>query len=110
MIRQPPRSTRTDTHFPYTTLCRAPEDRARVFEKFERGDPHTRETGAGLGLALAKSLIELHGGRIELDSEPGKGARFTCRLPRGETGSAADGSDAKTAPCPDLPSPSPVSS
>ena len=87
-----------------------PEDRARVFEKFERGDPHTRETGAGLGLALAKSLIELHGGRIELDSEPGKGARFTCRLPCGETGSAADGSDAKTAPCPNLPSPSPVSS
>ncbi len=37
--------------------------------------------GAGLGLSLVKSLIELHGGWVELDSEPGGGTRVTCHLP-----------------------------
>ena len=53
-------------------------DQTRVFEKFERG---VRQSGAGLGLSLVKSLIELHGGTIVMDSAPGQGTRITCRLP-----------------------------
>ena len=59
----------------------SPEDQERVFSKFERVDPNARESGAGLGLALTKSLIELHGGTVELESAPGKGTRAVCRVP-----------------------------
>jgi signal transduction histidine kinase len=58
----------------------AREHQARVFEKFERGNPHGRSAGAGLGLSLVKSFIELHGGRVEMDSQPGQGTRVTCYL------------------------------
>jgi signal transduction histidine kinase len=57
------------------------EDQARIFEKFERGNPHARQSGPGLGLSLVKSFIELHGGRIELESRPGRGTTVTCYLP-----------------------------
>ena len=53
-------------------------DQARVFEKFERG---VRQPGAGLGLSLVKSLIELHGGTVMIESASGQGTRVTCRLP-----------------------------
>jgi len=56
-------------------------DHERVFEKFERGSPYSRESGAGLGLSLVKSLIELHGGSIAIASEPGSGTTILCRLP-----------------------------
>ena len=56
----------------------AAEDQARIFEKFERGN--TRQSGAGLGLALVKSFIELHGGTVELRSSPGEGTTVTCWL------------------------------
>jgi signal transduction histidine kinase len=56
-------------------------DHQRVFEKFERGSPYSRESGAGLGLSLVKSLIELHGGSIAIASEPGSGTTILCRLP-----------------------------
>jgi signal transduction histidine kinase len=59
----------------------APEDQARVFNKFERGHGAHSQIGAGLGLALVKSLIELHGGRVELKSAPGEGTSVTCRIP-----------------------------
>lgn len=59
----------------------APEDQERVFQRFERGDPHARESGTGLGLALVKSLVELHGGGVKLESAPGQGTKATCRLP-----------------------------
>lgn len=58
------------------------EDRARVFGKFERRSGQGRQSGAGLGLSLVKSLIELHGGWVELDSEPDRGTRVTCHVPR----------------------------
>jgi signal transduction histidine kinase len=56
-------------------------DQGRVFEKFERGNPPTRESGAGLGLSLVKNLIELHGGSVAIESEPGSGTTIVCRLP-----------------------------
>ena len=56
----------------------APADQERVFEKFERG---VRQPGAGLGLSLVKSLIELHGGSVAIESASGCGTRITCRLP-----------------------------
>jgi signal transduction histidine kinase len=59
----------------------APEHQARVFEKFERGDSRSRQVGAGLGLSLVKSFIELHHGRIELESALAQGTRVTCWLP-----------------------------
>jgi hypothetical protein len=53
-------------------------EQARVLEKFERG---TRQSGAGLGLSLVKSLIELHGGTVMIESATGRGTRIVCRLP-----------------------------
>lgn len=58
-------------------------DRARIFKIFEQG-PHilkTKQMGAGLGLSLVKSLIELHGGEIHIDSTQGKGTTITCTVP-----------------------------
>jgi signal transduction histidine kinase len=57
------------------------EDRERVFGRFERGSRETRHNGAGLGLSLVKSLIELHGGRVELASRDGGGTRVICHVP-----------------------------
>ncbi|MGF1592366.1 MAG: ATP-binding protein [Kiloniellaceae bacterium] len=59
------------------------EDHDRVFGKFERGSRDQRQGGAGLGLSLVKSLIELHGGRVELESHVGGGTRVTCHVPLG---------------------------
>jgi signal transduction histidine kinase len=56
-------------------------DRERVFGKFERANSQARQSGAGLGLSLVKSFIELHGGRIEIESEVNKGTRITCYVP-----------------------------
>ncbi|NIA68007.1 PAS domain-containing protein [Pelagibius litoralis] len=57
------------------------EDQERVFGKFERGTRDNRQAGAGLGLSLVKSLIELHGGEIEMESEVGGGTKVTCHVP-----------------------------
>ncbi|MDJ0946953.1 MAG: PAS-domain containing protein [Kiloniellales bacterium] len=57
------------------------EEHGRVFDKFIRGPGNPRQAGAGLGLSLVRSLIELHGGRIELASELDRGTKVTCRIP-----------------------------
>ena len=64
----------------------APGDLPHVFERFYRGDPsRTRTTGGfGLGLAIAKALVEAYGGTITADSAPGKGTRMTVELPVGQ--------------------------
>jgi signal transduction histidine kinase len=60
----------------------APEDQELVFERFARGGRPGQEIGGvGLGLSLVKSLIELHGGTVALESTPGTGTRVTCRIP-----------------------------
>ncbi len=66
-----------------------PSDRERIFERFERaGSPvHPGQSGVGVGLSLVKSLAEWHGGRVGLESEPGRGSRFWVELPA-EAGAA----------------------
>jgi signal transduction histidine kinase len=65
----------------------APEDQERIFEEFQQTDTGTRQAeGTGLGLALSKRLIELHGGRIWVESTPGAGSTFTFTLPAGARG------------------------
>ena len=59
----------------------SPEDQARIFEEFYQLSPGTTQEGTGLGLALTKRLVDLHGGHLGLESSPGKGATFTVRLP-----------------------------
>jgi len=56
------------------------EDQARVFDSFVRT---VHNSGAGLGLALVRSFVELHGGQVELKSEAGQGTTVTVRLPTG---------------------------
>ncbi len=65
----------------------APEDQATVFEEFQQvGKPSDRSReGTGLGLTLAKRFVELHGGRIWLESAVGKGTTFAFAIPVGHT-------------------------
>ena len=60
-----------------------PEVVSRIFEPFYRADPARSSVseGAGLGLSLVKWIIDQHQGRIEVDSQPGRGSTFTVRLP-----------------------------
>jgi two-component system OmpR family sensor kinase len=53
----------------------------RIFERFVRLDRAPSGEGAGLGLAITQAVAEAHGGRVELDSRPGNGARFTVIIP-----------------------------
>ncbi|GGE42991.1 two-component sensor histidine kinase [Marinicauda pacifica] len=60
----------------------APERQAKIFERFESGEGG----GAGLGLALVNDIVRLHGGWVELESEPGKGTTVMCHLPTTASG------------------------
>ena len=60
------------------------DQQARLFRRFEQGEgarTATRFGGSGLGLAISQELVVAMGGRIALDSAPGRGARFTVFLP-----------------------------
>ena len=63
-----------------------PQDQELVFEAFRQatGDYLQKSEGTGLGLALTRRFVELHGGRLSLQSEPGHGSTFTFNLPRRE--------------------------
>jgi signal transduction histidine kinase len=83
-----------------------PDVRDRAFEPFFT----TRPRGTGLGLALTRQIVEMHGGRVHMDTEPGNGCRVTISLPRaraddssppGSTGSPF--ADEESAPSPSEP-------
>ena len=57
------------------------EHQKRVFERFESRSQGSSHRGAGLGLSVVKSLVDLHGGNMVLQSEPEQGTRVTVRLP-----------------------------
>jgi two-component system sensor histidine kinase KdpD len=59
-----------------------PEDPQHLFEKFARG-AHTSAPGAGLGLAIARGIVEAHRGKIEAANRPGGGAIFRITIPAG---------------------------
>jgi signal transduction histidine kinase len=66
-----------------TGIGLAPQEQERVFQRFYRSDnarAHDAE-GSGLGLCIARSIAEAHGGMIKLDSTPGVGSTFSVFLP-----------------------------
>jgi two-component system, LuxR family, sensor kinase FixL len=59
-----------------------PADQERIFGRFERAVPSQHFAGLGLGLYIAREIVEAHGGKIQLSSQPGAGTTFTVELPR----------------------------
>jgi signal transduction histidine kinase len=63
----------------------APEDQARIFERFERAVPERHYGGFGVGLWVARLVAEAHGGAIRVESSPGQGSTFALELPHPES-------------------------
>ena len=59
----------------------ATKDQSRIFEEFRQSGGAAQTEGTGLGLSLCRAFVELHGGRIWVESELGKGSTFTFTLP-----------------------------
>jgi PAS domain S-box-containing protein len=71
----------------------APEHLEKVWELFYRLDPSHESPGEGLGLSLVRRIVERHGGRALVESEPGAGSKFIVVLPSGEPGGPRNGGD-----------------
>jgi signal transduction histidine kinase/ActR/RegA family two-component response regulator len=78
----------------------APADQARIFEEFEQAGSSKLHEGTGLGLALSRRLVALHGGRVTVESAPGRGSTFTFDLPRSGARNALKRRDDKRDPAP----------
>jgi signal transduction histidine kinase len=82
-VRADRRDGRVEIAVSDTGVGIAAEDQAAIFEEFRQvGNDYVRKReGTGLGLALTRRFVELHGGQISVESEPGKGSTFTFTLP-----------------------------
>jgi GAF domain-containing protein/anti-sigma regulatory factor (Ser/Thr protein kinase) len=81
-VRAGQRDGRVEISVTDTGIGITPEDQAAIFEEFRQvGSDERKREGTGLGLTLAKKFVELHGGRIWVESEPGRGSSFTFTLP-----------------------------
>ena len=58
-----------------------PEVLDKVFDRFETHTVGSRHRGVGLGLSIVRALVELHGGRVQIESAPGEGTNVTCIFP-----------------------------
>jgi signal transduction histidine kinase len=56
-------------------------DQERIFDRFYQGQASSRNAGSGLGLPIARAVVQLHGGRLQVDSTPGAGSCFRISLP-----------------------------
>jgi signal transduction histidine kinase len=65
-----------------------PDQLDRVFERFETRTEGSRHRGVGLGLSIVRSFVELHGGSVAIETQPGKGTTVTCIFPAGGGGTA----------------------
>jgi signal transduction histidine kinase len=74
-----------DSHYAFSVRDNgpgvAPEDHERIFDAFVRLGSRPHVAGSGMGLAIAKRVVELHGGRTWVESEPGRGSTFRFTLP-----------------------------
>ena len=66
------------------------EDQVKIFEEFYQVGPAKIQEGTGLGLALTRRLVELHHGRLRVESEPGVGSTFTVKLPLRQPGATGE--------------------
>ena len=71
------------------------EHLGRIFERFYRVPRENQPSGAGLGLAIAKEIVDAHGGSISAESHSGKGSRFSFTLQRADQLPADDQPEAK---------------
>jgi len=80
----PTRSDEVVVEVQDTGIGIAPDDQERIFQEFSQvgRDPERSREGTGLGLTLSKRFVELHGGRISVESAPGRGSAFTFTLPQ----------------------------
>lgn len=62
------------------------EEQTHIFERFHQANSHKGNTGSGIGLNVAKEYVQMHHGKIDVSSSPGKGSCFTVRIPVGNIG------------------------